>query len=173
MPAGSLFLRASHLTPPKRCGAWSKSAMPAMGFVIVVTRSRDGRPDPRSARMENGSLRLRVQGGAWNWDLHADKLLRDWPIPGGNGILSFSPDGRFLTSAVANDVRIWDADSGRLVKTFPWKASCAMFSPDGTTVWGSTPSAVEIRNRETRREIGRLIYGAEFAPVAGRAAAFA
>ncbi len=56
---------------------------------------------------------------------HADNLQRG----------SFSPDGALVaTSSVDQSARIWDAQTGELLRTLPGPVGTAAFSPDGRTL---------------------------------------
>jgi len=142
-----------------------------VGGVIEVRDARDGRPFrsftvtgiPSLPAFSRDGRRLAVASSssrAWLWDIDTAELLRKWALPGGNGVMSFSPDGRFILSG-GGSVQIWEAESGRLVHRFPSAECHAMFSPDGRTVWLSTIDSIEIRDAETGKETGRLSLGAQ------------
>ncbi len=85
--------------------------------------------------------------------------------------MALSPDGRTLASpAQDNTVRLWDVESGRVLKTFEHPASvfCVGWSPDGTTLATGTSSNVYLWNAATGRRIRMLeghsnrVYGVEY-----------
>ena len=73
------------------------------------------------------------------WSVPSGKLLRIVRLAGTPRIASFSPDGRILltisgeSSGVAVHARLFDAGTGRLLRTLPVDGvTTASFSPDGT-----------------------------------------
>jgi WD40 repeat protein len=136
----------------------------------------------------------------WEWRYlrrlcHADRLtLRGHP-----GVIhgvTFSPDGKHLASCSAcnssegmrahepGDVRIWEASSGQLVKSFPsrslWVVRGLDYSPDGSrlalAVWcvgdprDRDPGLVEVHDVTTGKELvacaghKRPVYAVAFSP---------
>jgi hypothetical protein len=68
--------------------------------------------------------------------------------------VDFAPDARRLVSASGDDtVRLWDVESGRLVRTLPGHsrgALCARFSPDGRWIAsGGTDQTIRIWDAES------------------------
>jgi WD40 repeat protein len=65
------------------------------------------------------------------WDARDGALRR--VVPGAGGFGAFSPDRRFLASPLANTIRVWEIDNGRLRGTLvPLEGAEAMVvSPDG------------------------------------------
>ncbi len=43
-----------------------------------------------------------------------------------NGALVFSPDGKFLVSSCGNRVRFWDAATGELLKSIPFRVGARL-----------------------------------------------
>jgi WD40 repeat protein len=81
-------------------------------------------------------------GGYWVrvWDLETGKP-RWTGAPGvargevdDHGPVQFSPDGRWVTSTRGDRVKLWDAASGKEVRTFEWpeaRVAALALSPDG------------------------------------------
>jgi WD40 repeat protein len=94
---------------------------------------------------------------------HKDALKRFGTVRfrSGDGILSlaYSPDGRYLASGSRNDVvRLWDATSGQLVRTFKehWVWALA-FSPDGKHLaTGGANKLVRLWEVESGKEVHQM-----------------
>jgi WD40 repeat protein len=75
------------------------------------------------------------------WDPRSGQELRGIDAPQGHppnwSALAYSPDGRWLASmsgsmqGKSTGIQLWDAASGRSVRTIGGKASCLAFSPEG------------------------------------------
>jgi WD40 repeat protein len=84
---------------------------------------------------------------------HADNLMR----------ASFSPDGRVVaTSSVDDTARIWDTETGELLRTLPGPSTTAAFGPDGHVLYttGSKDYAVawELRlDGRSAEELARAV----------------
>lgn len=95
--------------------------------------------------------------------LHKDALDRTGAIQfrGGDGFLSlaYSPDGKRLASGGRNDpVRIWDLQTGQLIRTLPdtWVWALA-FSPDGNTLaTGGSNKTIRLWDLQSGKELRQL-----------------
>ena len=91
-----------------------------------------------------GSLRGEDRDGIHLWDVSTGTLLKTFTSGRYYRIqsLSFSPDGRTLTTAGGGTIRLWDVSTGTLQKTIMGKTEykteyiidTVTFSPDGQTV---------------------------------------
>lgn len=99
-------------TCPRPSSAERPRALPLTAFLAADDSHGDPLP-PRDALKRLGTVRFRT----------------------GDGILSlaYSPDGKYIASGGRNDVvRLWEADTGKLVRTFKEHWIWALtFSPDG------------------------------------------
>jgi WD40 repeat protein len=94
---------------------------------------------------------------------HKDALKRFGTVRfrSGDGILSlaYSPDGKYLASGSRNDVvRLWDATTGQLVRTFKdhWVWALA-FSPDGKQlVTAGSNKVVRLWDVDTGKEVHQM-----------------
>jgi RNA polymerase sigma factor (sigma-70 family) len=143
--AGALLLRSSGEAPAKQ-GAKAQEA---------ATKDLYGDPLPPGAVVRLGTVRFRHPG---------------FRVQG----LAFSRDGKTLLSASSEDVRIWEASSGRLIRTLPGdKADVlgAAVSPDGQMVAigesrrekNGAPSIglIRILNASTGKEVRRFSRGTD------------
>jgi len=89
--------------------------------------------------------------------------------------VTFSPDGKFLaTAGVDQTVKLWDADNGQVVRTFPGHTSrvhVVAFSPDGRLLAsGGADQTVKVWETATGKELLSLaghtdyIFGMAFSP---------
>jgi WD40 repeat protein len=96
-----------------------------------------------SAQSFNGDARLVIptaDTGAQIWDVQQNKLLQKLGAKGHVNAASFSPDGRYVVTTVADgdteSAEVWDARTGQLSLTLrderPLRAG--LFSPDGKFV---------------------------------------
>ncbi len=73
-----------------------------------------------------------------------------------NSVISvaYSPDGQRLASAGGGEVKVWDAQTGQVLHTFPGRASGVAFSPDGKRLAGSHwDSTVKVWDAQTGQEL--------------------
>jgi len=72
------------------------------------------------------------------WDPNTERQLKSLPHKGGVDWLSWSPDGKYVTSATRDQqIRIWNAASGRQIHSFRGHTGwvrCAAWSPDGNRI---------------------------------------
>jgi RNA polymerase sigma factor (sigma-70 family) len=101
------------------------------------------------------------------WDLDTGKTVRRL-VGARSGIeaVAFSPDGKWLASAVRNYERgplLWEVATGKVLRRFDAGAEVEMrtlaFSPDGKTL-ASPDKVVRLWDTQTGKERGRLPQGA-------------
>ncbi|WP_165234154.1 WD40 repeat domain-containing serine/threonine protein kinase [Aquisphaera insulae] len=140
-------------------------------------RSLAYRPDGRRLAVlcgEGELLILDPESGreTLRWRAHDAELARHWI---NNGAVRFSPDGRcVLTWGMGNDVRVWQADTGRLrypPLTHRDKCHDLQFSADGRSMaLASYDGSVRVRDLETGTVLADLpahpdiVYSAGFSP---------
>jgi WD40 repeat protein/serine/threonine protein kinase len=109
---------------------------------------------------------------ALRWRAHDAEPAHHWI---NNGEVGYSPDGRsVLTWGMGNDVRVWEADTGRLrYPPLRHKDKChdLQFSPDGQSMaLASYDGSVRVRNLGTGTVLAELpahpdnVYSARFSP---------
>jgi WD40 repeat protein/uncharacterized caspase-like protein len=117
----------------------------------------------------------------------ADKLVKLWDVATGNLVrtfaghseairaVAFSPDGKRVLSA-ANDIRLWETGSGRLLKRFKASARGVVdsiaFSPDGIQVLAGLGERIGVWDASTGslvRTFGESSDGTGFSPDGKRA----
>ena len=192
---GGLIVDAA-FSPDGRSAAaiGAREAPSEEGQEVVVWDWSDGRlrwraalpSEPRSLayRPDGGQLAVLCGGGellvfdadggreARRWSAHDAEPAHHWV---NNGDVSFSPDGlSVLTWGMGNDVRVWEADSGRL--RYPAvrhrdKCHDVQFSPDGRRMAvASYDGSVRVRDLATGEVVVELpahpdnVYTANFSP---------
>ncbi|TDC47474.1 protein kinase [Actinomadura sp. KC345] len=73
------------------------------------------------------------EGPIWVWDVATGRTVTELR-EGTPGALAFSPDGTVLAGTIVRDVRLWDARSGRTLRTMRGHTDyidALAFSPDG------------------------------------------
>jgi WD40 repeat protein len=82
------------------------------------------------------------------WDTATGKPRLSFSVQEDARVLAFSSDGRFLaTGHGSGAVRVWHADSGRLVRTCTghvWMINGLAFAPDGATLYTAGDGAVRV-----------------------------
>ena len=140
-------------------------------------RSLSYRPDGRRLAVLCGGGELLVfdpDDGreALRWQAHDAEPAHHWI---NNGEVGFSPDGRsVLTWGMGNDVRVWEADTGRLrYPPLRHRDKChdVQFSPDGRLMaLASYDGSVRVRDFATGTVVAELpahpdmVYSASFSP---------
>jgi len=98
-------------------------------------------------------------GTAKIWDVSLEGPRAVLLLPGvarvSSGGVAYSADGRRLAAPSGRAVRIWDARTGRSVRTLPGEARAVSFSPDGRRIATTRGSVVQVWNVAT----GRRVYG--------------
>jgi eukaryotic-like serine/threonine-protein kinase len=140
-------------------------------------RSVSYRPDGRRLAVLCGGGELLVfdagtGGELRRWRAHDAEPAHHWI---NNGKVGFSPDGRsVLTWGMGNDLRVWEADAGRL--RYPPvrhrdKCHDVQFSPDGRLMaLASYDRSVRVRDFATGTVVAELsdhpdlVYSADFSP---------
>lgn len=75
--------------------------------------------------------------------------------------LAYSPDGKTIASGSADTIRLWNSDTGKLIKTFEGHSASAhslSYSPDGKTIasGGSTDASIRLWNADTGKLLKTL-----------------
>jgi WD40 repeat protein/pimeloyl-ACP methyl ester carboxylesterase len=71
--------------------------------------------------------------------------------------VAFSPDGKTLASGSMHEtVRVWDAATGKPIRTLAESASSVFFSSDGKTIIGGTGGALHMWDSETGQPVRTL-----------------
>jgi WD40 repeat protein len=84
------------------------------------------RPDGRTAAVVSQGLALQL------WDAKKNKSLRTLgAATDGFQAVAWSPDGKTLATTTAKDTRLYDGDSGNIVRTLPATGSPVAWSRDG------------------------------------------
>jgi len=109
-------------------------------------------PDGRTVLVGNNTLRLfEIESGKENWQIS---------LGGFTPTAAFSPCGRWVIAAPANQLRVLDAGTGEEVRRFEGHAGTivsARFLPDGRhVISGSSDQTMRLWNLETGHEIARL-----------------
>lgn len=127
------------------------AAAPLLSGIVNLAVSRDGRYLAAGAIDRNVELRrvsdgevIKILGGHEDFAHH----------------LAFSPDGRTLVSASADQARLWDLETGRLLTKFKAhddNIGGLVFSPDGKSLYSGGGD-----KRVRRWEIGELLAASKF-----------
>jgi WD40 repeat protein len=109
-------------------------------------------PDGRTVATHSKDGKVRI------WDLPGGRLRHSFTAHDTSQVVVFSPDGRTLAVAAADDsgteIGLWEPVTGRKLRTFtvPDGAVRGMaFSPDGRTVAAASPAAVRVWDVATGR----------------------
>ncbi|HWE38915.1 MAG TPA: protein kinase [Isosphaeraceae bacterium] len=156
---------------------WASGRPRWRGSLPSEPRSVSYRPDGRRLAVLCGGgelLLLDAEAGRElrRWRAHDREPAHHWI---NNGAVRFSPDGRsVLTWGMGNDLRVWEADTGRLrYAPMSHRDKChdVEFSPDGRLMaLASYDGSVRVRNLATGAVVAALpdhpdlVYAAAFSP---------
>jgi WD40 repeat protein len=169
---------------------WSAAFMPDNQSVVTVGDDHTIRSWTLGKRFETYSGAKNVGFACFSSDglniaVAGDTVAVSWDLTGGThavfkghtGAINtarYSVDGRFLATASKDgSVKIWDAATGKNLKTFYDKkrsaVNDAVFSPDGRLLVFASDSSVVIRDLETDAEIfanghSGAVYSVSFSP---------
>jgi WD40 repeat protein len=88
------------------------------------------RPDERTAAVASVGLALQI------WDSNKNKAIRTLGAAGdGFQAVAWSPDGKTLAAAAAKDTRLYDGDTGNLIRTLPATGAPVAWSADGKQLY--------------------------------------
>ena len=92
----------------------------------------------------DGSRVLTASAGSWGsegtvtlWDAETGQEIRTFGYGGGT-LVAFSSDGKRVLTVSGGSAWLWDAESGRVIDTFPGTQPPAAISPDGRWVLTSS-----------------------------------
>ncbi|QDV32337.1 WD40 repeat domain-containing serine/threonine protein kinase [Tautonia plasticadhaerens] len=163
--------------PSASCWDWSTGRRRWRSGLPSEPRSLAYRPDGRRLAVLCGGGELLVFDPAdgrevRRWQAHEPEPAHHWV---NNGEARYSPDGRsILTWGMGNDLRAWEADSGRprfAPISHEDKCHDVRFSPDGLLLaTASYDGSVRVRDVETGATVAELpehpdiVYSAAFSP---------
>jgi WD40 repeat protein len=129
-------------------------------FLVMASELNNRSPFGHTGKTGWGILEL--------WDLATQKRLAIWKRPEKptdrletTSCVRFSPDGKLVaTCASSNNVVIWDAATGNVIRTLDQPTRTVVFSPDSKLIFSglSVPpidsGSIVVNEVETGREIG-------------------
>jgi len=110
-----------------------------------------------------------ILSGSWDSAVKIHDVLTGREIrsfPGHTGFApsaSFSPDERQILSFDSETMRLWDAVTGRVVRTFSSSGRFATFSPDGKQILSADGKTIRLWDTDTGREIRSFSFSGESA----------
>jgi WD40 repeat protein/tRNA A-37 threonylcarbamoyl transferase component Bud32 len=156
----------------RQCRADRLAFRAAAAEVTAVALS----PDGRLVVTGGGDSRFQTRPGAVKvWEAATGRLRHN--LAGHAGLVSdvaFSPDSKLIasasrvidimgdfraaagTSTPTGDVKLWDADDGKLVRTIPGGLASVAFSPDGRRLATAAPGGVKVWDVTTGTELAAL-----------------
>ena len=99
------------------------------------------------------------EGEALLWNAYTGKRLKQLEGAGGSAVsIAFSPDSKTLLGVSRSEMRLWDVQTGELIKTIQDSDAhrSAVYSPDGTTI-ASGYLDVDVGIRLWNAETGALM----------------
>jgi len=132
-------------------GRRQDSSSARAGIATVVTFSADGRWL---------ASRRQVSGDVDVWDVAAGRLARTLPDGGPQfGALALGPDGKVLASARRKSLKLWEASTGREIRTVDVDVSDIAFSPDGRRLAAAASEGVQLLDASTLQPLHNLSLG--------------
>jgi len=133
-------------------------------LMLAVFACASGGMDSGAILHETGSTTAQTgeQGLAAGELLDNDDSIAVFPQLGhteGVSSVAFSPDGRQVLSLDGAIVKLWDAATGREIRTFVAGTGPAAFSPDGRSVVSLDGATVKLWDVATGREIRTFVAG--------------
>jgi WD40 repeat protein len=119
----------------------------------VATISDEREAIIRLRDAESGQAIIRI------WDADSGQMLRSWSAHSRSirlpvGGLAFSQDGRMLASFTRGEVKLWEVDTGRRLKTLTaYPTSGVAFSPDGRRLATAGGDGVKVWDLASRQEL--------------------
>src|SRR4029077_6817102 len=93
-------------------------------------------PDGKRMAVGNASAASSLHGGEIKlWDITTGKIIRTLePNAGSQGIVVFSPDGKWIAGGGNGTIKFWDASSGKVIRAIARVGTgmlCLAVAPDG------------------------------------------
>jgi WD40 repeat protein len=132
----------------------------------------------RVAYDPKGKSVVSVRGAAlrlWDPDTGKEKFLQFAGHQTGVAAVAVSPNGKLVASAGEN-IRLWEATTGKPIRTLPEAAVTVAFAPDGKTLASGGGTGIRLWDIDSGKQIAtvngpRLLRGVVFSPDGKRFAA--
>jgi WD40 repeat protein len=125
--------------------------------------AEDWNPESAMSLSADGKFLAAATGGRWTgvFDAATGTMLHRLRAPGGQiSTVTFAPDARTLAVSCLNKVELWDAASGKLVRTIQASkdrpVGSIAFSFEGKTMASGTSGAIAQWDPATGKEVGRF-----------------